>query len=76
MLPLFSIQPRSDPVRLPSLGPLKNVIYGEKVGNDKVTVKMKMWLRQTSENFYRQGMQSFASRWHKAIQKGRNCVEN
>jgi hypothetical protein len=33
-------------------GPLKNIIYGEKFGDDKATVEMKMWLRQTSENFY------------------------
>jgi hypothetical protein len=41
---LFTIQPTTDPVRLHHFGPLKNVIYGEKFGDDKVTVEMKIWL--------------------------------
>jgi hypothetical protein len=37
--------------------------------DDDVIGEVKMWRRQTPENFYRKGMQDIVSRWHKAIEK-------
>jgi hypothetical protein len=59
-------------------GPMKNASHGRKCrdGDNEVIEEVMMWLRQTSENFYLQGIKTLISRRRKVVENDGDYVEN
>ena len=57
-------------------GPLKDTLHGTRVEDDDSVIRAaRTWLREQETSWYREGMHSLVSRWHKAVDLDGDYVE-